>query len=276
MPGYSLGHLQSHVLLQGLDDLAANDRGTTAQLLAHIGEVRARRLYADAGFSSMYDYCIKRLHFSEDMAGKRITAARLARRFPFVFEMVADGRLHVTALCLLSKPLRSFHGQAAHALIASAAHKTNDEIRCLLVARFPKQDLAARVTELQDKGLSESAPERICPGGLLDGTTEGDAPMQPVEASPTPAVRLAELSPARTIPLSPRRFGLQLTMSEETYEKWRRAEELLATSVPRGDYAQRLDRALDALLEKLEKRRYGKTDRGRHSFPRTSITSRRP
>jgi hypothetical protein len=47
---------------------------------------------------------------------------------------------------------------------------------------------------------------------------------------------------------------LQLTMSAETREKLRRAEDLLGRAVAPGDLAAVLDRALDALLEKLERR----------------------
>ena len=267
MPGYSLGHLENDVVLRNLDTLDTRDRATTASLLAHIGEVRARRLYADAGYSSMYLYCLGRLGYSEDMAGKRVTAARVARRFPFIFEAIADGRLHLTAICLLSKRLGSLRGVAARELIAAAERKTNDEIRRMLVERFPKQDLAPRVVELYDKETSESAPERVDAGGLLDGVTHAGPAMQPATLAPAAPAQREDAKPARTMPLSPGRFGLQLTMSAETYEKWRRVEELLATSVPRRDYAQRLDRALDALIEKLEKRRFGKTDSPRKARP---------
>jgi hypothetical protein len=43
-------------------------------------------------------------------------------------------------------------------------------------------------------------------------------------------------------------------MSAETRDKLRRAEELLGRAVAPGDLAAVLDRALDALLEKLERR----------------------
>jgi hypothetical protein len=68
----------------------------------------------------------------------------------------------------------------------------------------------------------------------------------------TPAIAPTPL--ARTTPLSPGRFALQLTMSAETREKLRRAEDPLGRAVAPGDLAAVLDRALDALIEKLERR----------------------
>ena len=43
MTRYSLSHLSDHTLLRDLAALVARDRVTTAQLLAHIAEVDARR-----------------------------------------------------------------------------------------------------------------------------------------------------------------------------------------------------------------------------------------
>jgi hypothetical protein len=42
---YSLSHLSDQILLRDLSALLAQDRTTTAALLAHIAEVDARRLY---------------------------------------------------------------------------------------------------------------------------------------------------------------------------------------------------------------------------------------
>src|SRR5437762_10825895 len=71
-------------------------------MLAHIAEVDARKLYVAAGYASMYRYCVGRLKMSEDVARKRIQAARAARQFPAIFAAVADGRLHLTAVVKLA------------------------------------------------------------------------------------------------------------------------------------------------------------------------------
>jgi 5-methylcytosine-specific restriction endonuclease McrA len=68
---------------------------------------------------------------------------------------------------------------------------------------------------------------------------------------------------ARVEPLAPERFALQVTISRATQEKLERAKALLGHAVPSGELAQVLDRALDALIEKLEKSRYAATDRPR-------------
>ena len=57
---------------------------------------------------------------------------------------------------------------------------------------------------------------------------------------------------ARVAPLSPERFALQVTIGQETHDKLRYAQALLGHAVAHGDVAQVLDRALDALIHKLE------------------------
>src|SRR5262245_55574076 len=113
MSGCSLTHVQDHVLLRELTALTAKDRATTAVLLAHIAEVDTRRLYASAGFSAMFHYCVRKLGFSEDLASKRIRVARVARRFPSVFAAIAEGRLHVSGVSVLAATLRNLQAKEA-------------------------------------------------------------------------------------------------------------------------------------------------------------------
>src|SRR5439155_20067806 len=58
---------------------------------------------------------------------------------------------------------------------------------------------------------------------------------------------------------------LQLTMSQSTHDKLHHAQELLSHQIPSGDVAQVFDRALDALIEKLEKRKCARARRPRPS-----------
>ena len=98
----SLATVGDRDLLERLRALVERDRATTAELLAHIGEVDARRLYVPAAYPSMYLYCVHELRLSEDSALKRIQAARAARQFPVLFEAVAQGRLHLSGVVLLA------------------------------------------------------------------------------------------------------------------------------------------------------------------------------
>jgi len=74
--------------------------------------------------------------------------------------------------------------------------------------------------------------------------------------------QVADTAPrSKVSPLSGQSFMLQLTMSQNTHDKLCYAQALLGHQIPSGDLAQVLDRALDALIGKLEKQKYAATDR---------------
>src|SRR5436309_10417269 len=70
---------------------------------------------------------------------------------------------------------------------------------------------------------------------------------------------------AKLAPVAPERFLLQLTIGRSTQDKLRYAQQLLGHALPSGDLAQVLDRALDALIERLEKRKCARARRPRPS-----------
>src|SRR5262245_23325389 len=105
MSKYTLTHVSDGILLHHLARLVARDRATTAELLAHIGEVDARRIYLPAGYPSMHAYCEQELRLSEDAANKRIRVARKAREVPALFAAIADGRLNLSGVVLLAAHL---------------------------------------------------------------------------------------------------------------------------------------------------------------------------
>jgi 5-methylcytosine-specific restriction endonuclease McrA len=272
MRDYRLTHLSDATLLHELTNLVAQDRVTTAELLAHLAEVDARRLYAPAGHSSMFAYCVEELRLSEDAAYKRIQAARAARRFPALFEAVAQGRIHLTGLGLIAPHLTS---ENAGELIGAVSHRRKSEIEAWLARRFPAPETrtferaivraipARQLAPAQVEGTpllahdaleqgelatervgghgSELAPERLAAGGAESGS-------QGIES------RVPGVSPAAP---SPERYLVQVTITKSTHEKLRRAQALLSHAVPSGDLAQVLDRALDSLIEQLEKRKLG-------------------
>ena len=78
----SLTDLSDLELLSTVKTLVADERQATAQLIAALAELDARRLYLGEGCSSLFAYCTQVLHLSEHAAYGRIEAARAARRFP--------------------------------------------------------------------------------------------------------------------------------------------------------------------------------------------------
>jgi hypothetical protein len=64
-------------------------------------------------------------------------------------------------------------------------------------------------------------------------------------------------------PVAPERYALQLTIGKSTHDKLRYAQALLSHQIPAGEIAEVLDRALDALIGQLERRKFAATSQPR-------------
>jgi 5-methylcytosine-specific restriction endonuclease McrA len=256
MSAFKLTHLSDDMLLRELVALVACERLTTATLLAHLAEVDCRRLYLGIGYTSMHVYCVVGLGLSDDAAAKRIQAARAAYRHPRLFEDLAAGRLHLTAINLLSPFLTA---ENVGELVAAAARKRRPEIELFLAQRFPAAPgtvpRAATLRPVVVRPRPQHAPEHVDePNGQFLFTSAEPGPESPA-SMPGP-----ETSPAR--------FELRVTIDEGTRSMLHRAQSLLGHAVPAGDVAQVLERALAALLEQLEKRKWAATPRLQVAAPR--------
>ena len=98
----SLASLTNQQVLTRVKMLAAGERQTTAALIGALAELDARRLYLGEGFSSLFTYCTQALHLSEHAAYNRIEAARIARKWPVILQMLADGSVTITTVRLLA------------------------------------------------------------------------------------------------------------------------------------------------------------------------------
>jgi hypothetical protein len=94
-PAFSLDHLSDDDLLTNTRAQVGRSNRVLAGLLAHLAEVDARGLYRLCACSSLSSYCIYELRMSEDVAQRRGKAAKIARRFPVLFEQIAAGQIHV-------------------------------------------------------------------------------------------------------------------------------------------------------------------------------------
>src|SRR5215213_3518666 len=133
--------LDSELLAQ-LKYLAANERYATAELVAHLAEMDVRRLYLGEGCSSLFTYCTQVLRLSEHAAYGRIEAARAARRFPVILEMLASGALHLTAVRQIAPHLTADN---IDCVVAAATHKTKREVEELIATLRPQPPTPASI-----------------------------------------------------------------------------------------------------------------------------------
>jgi hypothetical protein len=132
-------------LLAATRGLVGRSNQLLASLLAHLGEVEARGIHRTRACASLYGYCIYELRFSEDEAFRRVTAARLVRRFPALLDAVASGELHLTGLLMLG-PLLTADNLVE--VLARAKHRTKKELARLVRILDPLPQVPPRIEPL--------------------------------------------------------------------------------------------------------------------------------
>jgi 5-methylcytosine-specific restriction endonuclease McrA len=292
---HSLTSFSDDELLRRLSNLLGQIRRDEADLVAHIGEVDRRRLYAREAAPSMFSYCTEALHLSEAEAYLRIAAARASREHPVLLTMLADGRLHLTAVAKLAPHLTQ---QNREALLERATHRSKREIEELVADLSPRPDAPAVMRKLPDRRNGMPAPAlRLGPGpeaasrglrpeggasvGLQlrpDGVAAHETELRPdgvaaagVEHLPPDAAPPASARSRHAVveALAPGRYKVQFTASAELHDKLERLRALMRSSVPDGDLAAIVEQAVTEKLQRLEARRFARTQ-----APRKTLTQR--
>ncbi len=248
-----LESISNEELLRRLSKLLQQSRWAESELVAHIGEVDRRRLYARVASPSMFAYCTEVLHLSESEAYLRILVGRSAREHPILLMMLGDGRLHLSGITKLAAHLTEANRDT---LLARAVHKTKRQIEELIAELAPRPDVAAKIRKL---------PERR---DKIEPTPPSQQRPDVVVLPPAPPPQ----KPAVVEPLAPARFKVAFTASVELRDKLARLRVLMRSSVPDGDLAAIIEEAVTEKLERIEARRFGKTNAPRKSLEETDLS----
>jgi hypothetical protein len=261
-------HLSDSELVSEVKRFARSEREATAQLVAHLAELDARRLYLGAGFSSLFTYCCEVLRLSEHEAYNRIEAARAARRFPLILDLLGEARLNLTTVRLLAPHLSDDNHEE---LLAAASGRSKREVEELLARRFPRPEVPSLIRKLpvvRPKPVPTPALTSVTDANALSLDAAGDAqalaPPAPSSAAQPTLLPPPVHRPVVT-PIAPERYVIRFTADASTREKLRVAQDMLRHAVPNGDVGEIVDRALTALLEDLARKKYAATERPRAS-----------
>ena len=282
----SLTDLSPTELLATLDSAWTAGNRALARMLAYLGEVERRGLHVDMACSSMFVFVERRFGLTGGSAFRRLTAARLVRRFPTIMPRIESGDIHLEALCALRDVLTV---ENVDDLMAQTAKRTLREVEGIVACLAPRPDVKGTIRKMPERNMPEPRASVVSPprhdeprcepapepeGSLFAvartvvsqppmsvARSEAAAPVAPIAAPVAADALRTEVPRPRMQQLSEARHKVQLTVSSETRAKIERAQALMKHRNPSGDLEMVFDRAMDALLEKLEKERLGKTSR---------------
>jgi hypothetical protein len=245
--------MDDELLLSSTRTLSGDGQQLNARLVAHLGEVDGRSLAQREGFPSTFVYAREVLGMSEGEAYLRIEAARIARRFPLVLELLFAGRVNLTTVVLVGRHLTE---QNHEAVLEEACGKTKEQVLAIVARLRPMPDVPSTIRKV-------SRPQPASPLYDPGAPATKAAPTMPRTSSPPrpPAVR--------PLPLSPDRYKYALTIDGETRELLSLVKDLSGL-----DDAAILKRALVLLRKKIEREKFGLTENPRKEAPAVDPESR--
>jgi hypothetical protein len=94
----NLRYLSNKILLENLISLVKKERELTLQVLHHLREIERRSLFSELGYSSLFEYVVRELKYSESAAQRRISSMRLLRELPELETKIEEGVLTLSHL----------------------------------------------------------------------------------------------------------------------------------------------------------------------------------
>jgi hypothetical protein len=91
-----LNQIPDTELLSMVKTKAENERQLTLDVIELLREIQSRRLHLKRGFSSLHEYCVKELRYSDGAAFRRIKAMKLVEEMPEVKESIQSGSMNLS------------------------------------------------------------------------------------------------------------------------------------------------------------------------------------
>ena len=147
----SLEKLTDQDLSFQLKQTVREEKEITLKVLRLLREVEKRRLFAKRGFSSLFEFAVKELAYSESAAGRRISAMRLIKEIPSVEEKIQDGKLNLSTankvapfFCEEKKLNRECSETTKEQILQKIEGKSQREVERTLVELSPNRDFSQK------------------------------------------------------------------------------------------------------------------------------------
>jgi hypothetical protein len=234
------------------------EHDTIAQLIVHLAEMDGRDIHLAAGYPSLYVYCLEELHLSGYEAYNRIEVARAGKAFPRIFRLLEDGSLTLTTVQLLARRLTA---ENEDELLSAAAGRSKRQVQELLARHFPRPDAPPTLRKLSQPRAMFALSGGDAPPVVVDG----GASRNPAPAPVAPTTPASPLKDRPVAPLAPDRYRVTFTADAETCKMLDQAKDMLRHTVPNGDTAEVMKRALKTLLDELARKKCATTEAPRGS-----------
>ena len=243
--------LNNQQLLSQTKLLVQKERNTHIQVLHHLDEIDSRKLYLELSFSSLFDYAVKELGYSEGAAYRRIKAMKLCRDLPDTESRLQSGKLSLSSACQLQA---FFEKQAKK--IKTEKPKTEDK-KTDGISKIAQNDFT-----ISHQGFSVEG-QKGNESSLSLSVEERQDLVKRAEGRSTRATLklLSEADPSLSVSKEQTRFlgngkvEIKLVIDESCHKKLEELKSLLSHKNPVLSHGELLSILLEEALEKHDPRR---------------------
>ncbi len=130
-------------------ELRKSEKKITYEILDKLQSMEDCRGYLQMGHSSLFDYLVRGLGYSEATAYQRQACVRLARELPEIKEKIAQGSLSLSAVTTLYKHIRRKPTQQKREALKRIENKSTREVKKLFAEAL--KPISIQKIEYQDK-----------------------------------------------------------------------------------------------------------------------------
>lgn len=159
--------IQDEILLTKCKLAVQREKQSTSRVLEYLAEIDKRRLWIKEGYSSLYDFCIRYLNYSEGETHRRIQACRLSNKFEEIKPLLEKGSLSLTTMSLLSPFLNNDN---AKDILPKVINQPTRQVEKVLTQHFPE-----KVTKAEFFKVELDAELKILLEKAKELTSEKDA-----------------------------------------------------------------------------------------------------
>ena len=255
--------LSTKAVLEQTKYVRSQEVKCTASLIAHLVEIVKRKAFVGEGFSSLFDYSVKALGFSESEAALRSQVTYKVIDFPELLEYLSNNKISLTVAGLLSAHISKENASILLSACQGLSKRKAEEFIACLAPKptFSESLRKAPVSPLispkmgkplwpesasQEKSITQNSQSHEQSSLIFTSRSDDE------NAKNADALRVTAESKEILNPSTPERYNVKLSITKEQKEKLDRLGELLGKRTANGNLEEIISFAIDCALEKKD------------------------
>ena len=226
----SLRSLSNSQILSGSRAARAQEHGGMLSAIGFLVETDRRKMYLTLGYSSLFDFCMRELGYSESQSMRRITAARCVVAFPRVFALLKGNEINLNTISRVSKILTP---ENCATVLERVRRKSLREVEAIAAeyepeASFPRDRVRTIVARVPVRPVATLGEIHLRNDGKKSASVEVPASNgERTAGSEQPSTAITVQDPQLA-----RRKRVEVTAHEELIEKLDRIRSLASHRLP--------------------------------------------